>query len=164
VSREVIGRATRRSLALAAALSFVAPLLTRLVVGQTFYQTGAGKLGNIEGVTGFFEGLGIPFPALNAAFVSRVEYYGGILLILGLATRIASIFLASTMVVALLTADRKSLLTALSGSGDVGLTDVAPVVLLLFLIWLILCGPGVVSLDALVARRLRRPAEEPEQG
>jgi putative oxidoreductase len=161
LSSDVNGRAIRRALGFATALSFVAPLLTRLVVGHTFYETGAGKLGNIEGVTGFFEGLGIPFPGLNAEFVSRVEYYGGILLILGLATRIVSMFLASTMVVALLTADRQSFLTALSGSGDIGLTDVAPVVLLLFLLWLVLTGPGVVSLDALVAKRV--PTEQPEQ-
>jgi len=154
MSSDAVKRLAGRALAAAAALAFVAPLLTRLVVGQVFYQTGAGKLGNIEGVTSFFSSLGIPFPGLNAHFVSRVEYYGGILLILGLATRIASLLLASTMVVALLTADREAFLAALSGSGDAGLTDVAPVVLLLFLSWLILHGPGVVSLDAVVVRKL----------
>jgi putative oxidoreductase len=147
-----LDRCTVRVLSWAAAVSFLAPLLTRLVVGQAFYQAGAGKLENIEGVTAFFTSLGIPFPELNAAFVSRVEYYGGMLLVLGLATRLASIFLASTMVVALLTADRGSFISALQGTGDTGLTDVAPVVLLLYLIWLVLYGPGAVSADALVKR------------
>ena len=41
------------------------------------------------------------FPELNAAFVARVEYYGAILLILGLFTRFAALGLLSTMAVAL---------------------------------------------------------------
>jgi putative oxidoreductase len=141
-----------KALGAAAVLAFLPPLLTRLVIGQAFYQTGAGKLTNLEGVAAFFGGLGIPFPELNAAFVSRVEYYGGMLLIVGLATRIAAFLLSSTMVVALMTADRESFLGALRGAGDSGLTDVVPVVFLLFLIWLVIQGPGVVSLDAAIRR------------
>jgi uncharacterized membrane protein YphA (DoxX/SURF4 family) len=64
--------------------------------------------------------------------------------------------LASTMVVALATADREAFLGALRGTSDAGLTDVAPFVYLLFLLWLVLFGPGPVSLDALVVRWLRR--------
>ena len=61
--------------------AFLAPLLTRLVIGLAFYQTGRGKLENFEGTAAFFGELGIPLPELNAAFVSRLEYYGGMLLI-----------------------------------------------------------------------------------
>lgn len=141
-----------RALGIAAALAFLPPLLTRLVIGQAFYQTGTGKLSNPEGVAAFFGNLGIPFPELNAAFVSRVEYWGGLLLIVGLATRVAALLLSSTMVVALMTADRASFLEALHGSGDAGLTDVVPVVFLLFLVWLVIQGPGVVSVDAAIRR------------
>jgi putative oxidoreductase len=147
-----------KALGVAAALAFLPPLLTRLVIGQAFYQAGAGKLSNPEGVATFFGSLGIPFPELNAAFVSRVEYYGGLLLIAGLATRIVAFLLSSTMVVALMTADREGFVAALRGSGDSGLTDVVPVVFLLFLVWLLIHGPGVVSLDAAVARWRGKPA------
>jgi putative oxidoreductase len=148
-----------RALGLAASAAFLAPLLTRLLIGQAFYQTGSGKLSNPEGVTAFFSSLGIPFPALNAAFVSRLEFYGGLLLIVGLLTRLAALGLASTMVVALMTADRESFLGALRGTSDAGLTDVVPVVFLLFLVWLVLHGPGVVSLDAALWRWIGKRAE-----
>src|SRR5688572_15858750 len=51
---------------LAGRLSFVAPLLTRIVIGQAFFLTGRGKRANIENVAGFFTELGIPMPYANA--------------------------------------------------------------------------------------------------
>ncbi len=148
-----------RGLKLAAALAFLAPLATRLVMGQAFYQTGSGKIENFANTVGFFTELGIPFPEANAFFVSRLEFWGGLLLVVGLLTRVVAAGLASTMVVALATADRATFLGALSGSGDAGLTDVVPFVYLLLLGWLVLFGPGALSLDALVARRLERQRE-----
>ena len=151
-------RAAALGLRIAAALAFLPPLLTRLVIGQAFFFTGRGKLQNFEGTVSFFTELGIPFPAANAAFISRLEYYGGMLLIVGLATRLVASGLASTMVVALLTADRQSFLDALWGVGDKTLPDITPFAYLLFLLWLIVFGPGPLSLDALVSRWLRPTA------
>jgi len=65
--------------------------------------------------------------------------------------------LAGSMVVALLTADRAAFVAAVTGSGDSGVTDVSSFVFLLFLSWLVLYGPGIVSLDALFFRRWRTP-------
>lgn len=141
-------------LRVAAALAFLPPLLTRLVIGQAFFFTGRGKLQNPAGVTSFFTDLGIPFPAANAAFISRLEYYGGMLLIAGLLTRVTALLLASSMTVALMTADRADFMAALFNTGDKGLTDVVPVVYGLFLLWLVIAGPGAVSLDALLKRWL----------
>lgn len=161
-SIDSLRRGRALALRLAAALAFVAPLLTRLLMGQAFYQTGGGKIENFANTVAFFTELGIPMPEANAFFVSRLEFWGGLLLIAGLATRLVALGLASTMVVALLTADRESFVDALRGAGDAGLTDVAPFVYLLFLLWLILAGPGAVSLDALVARWLDRPSRARE--
>ncbi len=145
-----------RVLRFAAALAFAAPLLTRLVIGQAYYQTGGGKIENFANTASFFGELGIPFPEANAFFVSRLEFWGGLLLVVGLATRLVAAGLASTMVVALATADRESFLGALRGTSEGGLTDVAAFVYLLFLLWLVLFGPGPASLDALVVRWLHR--------
>jgi putative oxidoreductase len=141
---------------LAAALAFLPPLLTRLVLGQAFFFTGRGKLENFDRTVGFFTGLGIPFPALNAAFVSRLEFYGGLLLVVGLATRLVAAGLCSTMVVALATADKENFLAALMRTGEQGLTDVTPFVFLLFLAWLVTHGAGPVSLDALLLKAWKR--------
>ena len=84
---------------------FIAPLATRIVIGLAFFQAGTGKFRNFENVIGFFDSLGIPFPALNAGIVASMETVGGIMLILGLFTRFFASGLSVTMVVALLTAD-----------------------------------------------------------
>jgi putative oxidoreductase len=159
--RELARRALGLMLAASAALAFLPPLLTRLVMGQAFHQTGGGKIANFGNTVSFFTELGIPLPEANAFLVSRLEYWGGLALVVGLATRFFAAGLASTMVVALLTADRSSFLDALAGRGEAGLTDVAPVVYLLFLLWLVVNGPGALSLDALVARWLRRGVGAP---
>jgi putative oxidoreductase len=156
----VVQRSARLALQAAAALAFLPPLLTRLVLGQAFFFTGRGKLENFEDTVAFFTDLGIPIPAANAAFVARLEYYGGLLLVVGLLTRLTALLLSSTMIGALLTADRELFTQALAGSGEAGLTDVTPFVYLLLLVWLVVHGPGALSLDRLLARwaRPREPS------
>ncbi len=149
-----VQRAANLGLKVAAALAFLPPLLTRLFLGHAFFLTGQGKLQNPDGVVRFFTELGIPLPALNAAFVSRLEYYGAMLLIAGLLTRIVALMLSGSMAVALLTADKDSLLDALFGRGQGDITSVAPLVLLLGLVWLAFQGPGILSLDAPLAKWL----------
>jgi putative oxidoreductase len=160
-SIESLQRARALALRLAAALAFLAPLATRLVMGQAYYQTGSGKIENFANTASFFGELGIPYPEANAFFVSRLEFWGGLLLIAGLLTRVVAAGLASTMVVAIATADREDFLGALKGTGEKGLTDVVPFVYLLFLVWLVLYGPGPVSLDALVMRQAERRKSPP---
>jgi len=160
-SIDSLQRGRAQALKLAAALSFLAPLVTRLVMGQAYYQTGSGKIANFANTVSFFGELGIPYPEANAFFVSRLEFWGGLLLIAGLLTRVVAAGLAATMVVAIATADREDFVGALQGSGEKGLTDVVPFVYLLFLAWLVLYGPGPVSLDALVVRWLERRKSPP---
>jgi putative oxidoreductase len=146
-------RGAQLALRAAAALAFIAPLLTRVTLGHAFFLTGRGKLANFENTVGFFADQGIPFPAINAAFVSRLEYYGGMLLVVGLLTRLVAAGLASTMVVALFT-ERTQFFESWRWTGEVGPTDVVPWVFLIMLSWLVLYGPGLLSLDTLIARWL----------
>ena len=154
---KLITRILNTSKRAAEALQFAAPLLTRLMVGATFFYTGRGKLANFDRTAAFFTDLGIPFPWANAAFISSLEFFGGICLILGLGTRVFAALLSSTMVVALLTADKHNLIAKFPAE----LTDVSPVVLLLFLVWLVLYGAGSGSLDRVLGHVLNR--KKPQQ-
>src|SRR6266478_3478911 len=69
-------------------LGWLAPLFARVVVGWVFLWSGWGKLNNLPAITENFVGWHIPFPQILAPFVSGVEFFGGILLLLGLMTRV----------------------------------------------------------------------------
>src|SRR5262245_25480205 len=96
----------RLVLRVSAALRWLPPTLTRLVVGWVFLQSGWGKLHSLEKVVGFFTSLGLPAPEFQARLVACTEFVCGLLLLVGLATRVASIPLIITMIVALATALR----------------------------------------------------------
>src|SRR5580693_5199051 len=89
-----------RLLAALGRIRWLAPLLGRLAVGLLFVSTGWGKVHNIPKVTHFFQTLGIPLPGLNAVVVGFSELVCGGLLVLGLFTRLATIPLSISMVVA----------------------------------------------------------------
>ncbi|MBZ5608460.1 MAG: DoxX family protein [Acidobacteriia bacterium] len=146
-----IQRIARLGLRITAALSFLAPLLTRLVIGTAYHFTGHGKLSNLQRTTEFFASLGIPFPHFNAIFVSSLEFVGGLFLVVGLGTRIFAALLSCSMIVALLTSDGGEWLQKFPAD----ITDVTSFTYLLFLIWLVFYGPGPISLDKLISKWLR---------
>src|ERR1700722_15301257 len=96
-----------------ASSSLASPFLlaVRLYWGWQFMQTGWGKLTDIGKVVQFFTDLGIPAPAVNAYFVSALEFGGGMLLILGIGSRLTALPLAVDMIVAYIAADREALLS-----------------------------------------------------
>lgn len=126
-------------------------LVVRLYWGWQFAATGWGKLQHLDHVTGFFRTLGIPAPGLVAPFVSGVEFIGGILLILGLASRITGLVLTIDMVVAYLTADRAAAAAIFSDPGKFYGAD--PFTFLFASLIVFVFGAGLFSLDALIARR-----------
>lgn len=145
-----------RSLVLRAAgtLSWLPPALARLALGWVFVESGWAKLHRLPQVVEYFASLGIPAPQLQAPFVAGVELAGGLLLLAGLFTRVASGPLAATMIVALLTAKR----TDITGPSD--LFGAVELLTLLLLATLATTGPGALSLDAVLVRRFA-PAAEP---
>ena len=154
----LIQRLAGRGLRITAALAFLAPLLTRVVIGVAFHYTGHGKLKDLDKVTGFFTDLGIPLPHANAIFISTLEFVGGLCLVLGLGTRIFAALLSCSMVVALLTADKATFIQKFPDS----VTDVTPFAFLLFLIWLVLYGPGPISIDRFLSKWLGLGAKREE--
>jgi len=124
-------------------------LLVRLSVGLLFFESGRGKLFvKFDDLVKYFGELGIPLPYLNALVTAWIEFVGGICLIIGFATRIFSAPLAFIMLVAILTAQLKTVHTL----GD--FLFLPEVLLLTIFIWLVFSGPGKVSLDHFLARRL----------
>jgi putative oxidoreductase len=123
-------------------------LVVRLYWGWQFAQTGWGKLGDINKVINFFTSLGIPAPALNAWFVSGLELAGGILLILGLGSRLIALPLAIDMVVAYITADREALGKIFSDPDK--FYAAAPYTFLFASLIVLIFGPGRISLDAML--------------
>jgi len=146
--------AIRRALAALRSLEWTGPLLVRLTLGAVFFTTGWGKLHNLEQITAYFASLGIPAASLQAPMVSFIECAGGLLLLVGLGTRIVSSLLIGTMAVAILTAKLPEL------HGVVDLANTIEMTYLVMFAWLLVAGPGKVSLDHVVARRGAAPLTE----
>ncbi len=73
----------------------------RIVLGVVFIAHGAQKFTQgIPGVAQGFAGMGVPLAEVAAPLVAGLELVGGILLVLGVATRVVGLLLAVDMVVA----------------------------------------------------------------
>jgi putative oxidoreductase len=132
--------------------------LIRLMVGAVFLSEGIQKFLFPEELSvGRFVKIGIPAPAVMAPFVSVCEIIWGALLLLGLLTRVAALPLIIDMLVAISTAEIPLLLK----SGFWAMAHEARVdyAMLLGLLFLLLTGAGVWSVDAhLAAWTARRNA------
>ncbi len=86
-------------------LDFTAPLLIRIYLAPIFILAGWGKLSDLESTAYYFgEYLGLPLPDLMALLAGATEFFGGIAILIGFATRWFSIPLMITMAVAAATA------------------------------------------------------------
>jgi putative oxidoreductase len=150
---ELIVGLRRDAIALLGRLAFLPPLVARFVVGYVFVRTGWGKLHNLDGVIEYFTSLGIPYAELQAPFVASVEFGCGLLVLFGLAARLAAIPLIGTMVVAIATA----LWADIEGLG--GLFGTSEFLYIVLFGWIAVAGPGAASLDALLVRLLERRVE-----
>jgi putative oxidoreductase len=151
------------------ALAEVAPVVTRLVLGQSLYFSGHGKLEHLADTVKAFVGWGVPLPQLIAPATASIELVGGLLLFFGLGTRLAALLLLGVLCGALTTAHAGQLSHAWriwDSSEDVPLLDdILAIPPFAFLLWIAAYGPGWLSLDRLVTRfcpawRLRPAAAE----
>jgi putative oxidoreductase len=126
-------------------------LLVRLYWGWQYMQDGWGKLHHLGRVTSYFASLGIPAPGLMTPAISALEFVGGILLILGLGTRLTGLLLAGTMFMAYVTADRDALGSILSSPDKFYNAD--PFTYLFAAVIALVFGAGLFSLDAVIARK-----------
>lgn len=126
----------------------LAVLVLRLAVGAIFVVQGyrktfaqAGAKGSGAALRDVIAAEGLPAPALLARVVALVELVGGVLILLGLATRITAVPLAVTLAVAIARFKWKD---GFQGGWDWPLSVLAAT-LALFLL-----GAGTVSADHLL--------------
>ncbi|HML17636.1 MAG TPA: DoxX family protein [Bryobacteraceae bacterium] len=131
-------------------------LLVRLYWGWQFFEAGWSKTSHLGRVANFFATIGIPAPALSAAFISGLEIAGGILLAIGLGSRLIALLLTIDMVVALSTAHREALLSIFSNPAK--FFPATPVTFLIASLIVLIFGPGKFSLDAILASRMKKIA------
>lgn len=135
----------------------VALLVARLAVAWVIIYHGAGKLfdyqhqGGIAGTTALFKSAGMPAPHLFAYVGGITEFFGGLLLLVGLAVPLAALALTADMLIALLTVTihdgmlSKALPGGIIGDGmEINLALGAATLLLAAL------GAGLFSLDHLL--------------
>jgi uncharacterized membrane protein YphA (DoxX/SURF4 family) len=134
-------------------------IVVRLLVGLVFVPEGLKKfLFPEQWGAGRFLRIGIPAPEAMAHFVGAVEVVFGLLLLVGLLTRLSAIPLLIDIAVAIATTKLPLLWRATAVSAKVGFwsmqaesrTDLA---MLLGLLFLLLAGAGPLSLDRWLSRR-----------
>jgi putative oxidoreductase len=146
--RQFIAKNAERVLDALHRVRWLGPLVVRVVFGYFWLETGIAKVHNLDGFTQRFMGWGIPFPAFSAALSAWTELLGGLLLMLGLFTRLVTIPMIINMIVAV---------TLVVSSNLMGLDDYVEadeVVYTLIFFWFLIAGPGKASLDTLLARWL----------
>lgn len=126
-------------------------LFVRFLVGAVFLSEGVQKFLYPAALgVGRFLAIGIPAPGLMAPFVGAVEIVFGILVILGLLTRLAAIPLLIDIVVAI--ASTKIPLLMRAGFWKMAHEARTDYAMLLGCIFLVLAGGGPISLDARIIK------------
>lgn len=134
-----------------------APIALRLALGVVFMARGWEKLNGPLGTPAGFniDDWGWPFPVFWAWLVALVETFGGLLIVVGLFTRIAAALIACAVIVAIVKVE--------AARGFVDGFDFE-LVLLMIAVALALGGPGRLSVDLDVLRPSAAPNEAPGPG
>jgi putative oxidoreductase len=135
-----------------------ATIVIRLMAGAVFFWEGILKFVYANQGVGRFTKLGLPFPVFTANFVGGLEIVGGVLLILGLGTRLIAIPFIIEMLVAMLSTKPRLFLGTLPlppppVPPQVGIWAVlheirSEYAQIMSSIFVLISGPGPWSLDA----------------
>jgi len=127
-------------------------LAIRLYWGWQFATDGWAKLHHLDRVGQFFASLNLPMPHQTALCVSLLEFVGGILLAVGLGTRLIALLLFVNMTVAFWTAEKDAFLGVFSNPDKFQGADAYNYWFAALLIMIL--GPGLFALDTPLALRL----------
>ncbi|QYJ79829.1 DoxX family protein [Shewanella acanthi] len=131
-----------------------APLLLRLPIGIILMAHGSQKLFGwfggygLEGTGQWMASIGLTPGYLMALMAGSSEFFGGLLLIIGLLTRLSSVVLSFTMVIAILSVHIGNGLFLSNNGYEFGLALLAATASLVF------SGAGRLAVDNIIARRL----------
>jgi len=131
-------------------------LIIRLYWGWEFFLTGKGKLVDLSKPTEYFASLGIPLPHFSAILAACTECFGGLLLLVGLASRLITIPMMILLVIAYLTADIEAA-RAIFNDPDKFLSA-AEFQFLFAVVIVFVFGPGIFSVDALIGNYFKQRA------
>ena len=122
-------------------------LLMRLVLAYGFYKPAMMKWEDVGAIAQWFEGMGMPFPTLNAYLATLTETFGFILLFFGFAVRVISIPLIIVMIVAIVSVHGFTHFDAGENGFEI------PLYYIIMLFTLIVYGPGKYSLQYLIKKK-----------
>ena len=134
----------------------LALLVLRIALGAVFIAHGAQKLFvyGFAGTSGSFADMGVPLASIAGPLVGLVEFIGGMLLVVGLGTRLVAAALAVDMVVAAFLVHLPFGIFSADGGYEL------PLALAAGALALILAGPGRISVDAALAAHSRLKGTE----
>lgn len=115
----------------------------RIALGAVMIVHGYPKVTGIHGVEKFFGAIGLPW--WSAYLSAGAEFFGGILIIIGLLTRPVALALLIDMIVAI---DKVHWKNGLAGQGNYQL----PMTLAAISLALLFFGAGPIALDAVIGR------------
>jgi putative oxidoreductase len=144
----MIDRALQLVLAPSPPLASWLALVLRVAAGATLIGFGQSKFAHHAKEVRAFDRYGLPAPEVFTYAIGTVELAGGILLVLGLLTRLVALGLAGNMVGAIATGGRVD-----GGFVNLGLAPLLLVVML-YLVW---AGAGRFSLDGRLRQMRMRP-------
>src|ERR1700757_227324 len=124
-------------------------LFVRLYWGWQLAQSGWGKLHHLANVAEYFGSLDLPMPAQMAVFIACVEFFGGIFLALGLASRVTGLVLTVNLTMAYVIGDREALLSFFSDPDK--FIAAAPFAFLIVSLIVLIFGAGRISVDTVLA-------------
>jgi putative oxidoreductase len=145
---EATGVKSALSLSPAERLSGYAPFAARVIVGAIMAAHGGQKLADGPSNFGAVLGqLGVPLPTLTAYVVTFVELVGGVLLIVGMLSRLAALLLTVNLVAAISLVKVNVGLIAPPEAGAGAELDLA---LIAGFLVVLLAGPGKFALDGVL--------------
>jgi len=129
------------------AIQSALPAIGRVLLAAIFIFSGIGKALAPSGAIGYIESVGLPFATLGLAAAIAIELGGGVMLALGIRTRLVAAVLAAFSVVTALVfhnalGDQNQLIHFLKNIAMAG-----------GLLQVVAFGAGAYSLDAAAARK-----------